>query len=53
MTTIALLIILAIGFGVTYFLPESRKFAYFIMAVCTLVWLLTVLNVLPSRIHIP
>lgn len=53
MTTIALCIILAIGFAAIYFVPESRKFAYFLMAVCTLVWFLTVLNVLPARVHIP
>ena len=53
MTTIALLLILAIGGAAVYFLPETRKFAYFVMAVCTFVWFLTVLNVLPGRVHIP
>lgn len=53
MTTLALVLILVLGVAAIYFVPESKKFAYFIMVVCTFVWLLTVLNVLPARVHIP
>ena len=53
MTTIALVIILVVCGGAAYFFPQIAKFAYFIMAVCAFVWLLTVLGVLPAQVRIP
>lgn len=53
MTTVALILVLAIGGAAAYWFPETRKFAYFIMAVCTFIWFLTVLGVLPAQVRLP
>lgn len=56
MTTVVLLIVLAIGVAVLYLLePDAtiKKLIYFVLAICVLVWFLTVLGVLPAKMHLP
>lgn len=51
MTLLLLIVVLLIGAAISYFFPDVRKFAYFVMAVATLIWGATVLGVLPAQVH--
>ena len=52
MDILTLLLVVVVGAALAYFFPDTKKVAYFVMAVCAFLWLLTVLGVLPERVHI-
>lgn len=55
MNTWALLVLVLVCAGILYWVTDAmvRKVVYFVLIVGAVAWFLTLLGVLPARIHIP
>lgn len=51
MDVLTLLLVVVIGVALAYFFPDTKKVVYFVVGVACVIWFLTVLGVLPARVH--
>ena len=52
MDILTLLLVVIVGAALAYFFPDTKKVVYFVMGICAVLWLLTVLGILPERVHL-